>query len=166
MTNLDETERAVVRRLDSLLRTRVANANSDREWTVAVKRTLGALGRERGWEVCASDPRKRFESEWLFDLIWYAYNHDSHLQKIPLILEMEWNLSFDEIKWDFEKLMTGRADHRVLIFHAANSEAFENCCGKLIRGVTAFEYSQRGDRYLFVGYDMKTDLFDSRAFEL
>jgi hypothetical protein len=165
MTNLDEVERAIERRLNSLLKTRVAASARDRDWTIAVKKTLGDLGKERGYEVCASDSKKRFEPEWLFDLIWYIYDHDGHLQNIPLILEMEWALSFDEVKWDFEKLVTGRADHRILIFQAANSRAIEDYCRRLIRDIAVFEHSSRGDRYLFAGYDMKASLFNYWPFQ-
>jgi hypothetical protein len=103
MAEYDEIERTIVRKLDSILRTRVAASGSDRAWTIKVKRTLGELGQELGYQVCASDPRGRFEAEWLYDLIWYAYDYEDHLEKIPLILEMEWAMSeVDPVGWTVE----------------------------------------------------------------
>ena len=165
MTDLDEIERVITRRLDALLKTPVAASERDREWTVAVKKTLGDLGKELGYDVCASDPKGRFEQEWLFDLIWFRLDHDENLKDLSLIMEMEWAMSFDEIKWDFEKLMVGRAGHRVLIFQAANSHTIDDYCRRLIRDITSFVHSAQGDRYLIAAYDQKTALFVYRRFQ-
>ena len=40
-------------------------------WSEKLKECIGMLGEARGYKVCASVCNKRFEPEWLFDLIWY-----------------------------------------------------------------------------------------------
>lgn len=165
MAELDQIEQSIARSLDAVLETRVANSRSDREWTIAVKRTIGDLGLKLGYRVCASDPKRRFEPEWLFDLVWYTYDRQAQLTEIGLIVEIEWAMSYEPIKWDFEKLLVGRADHRVLIFQATSSRTIENYCRRLIREITTFEHSLRGDRYLFAAFDQKTERFVYRGFE-
>jgi len=165
MQSFRQIEHEIIQRLESLLKTPVAQSLSEREWTVEVKRTLGSLGKEKGYKVCGSIPDEDFEPEWLYDLLWYTYDSEQNLTNIQLILEMEWATEFDEIKWDFEKLITGRADQRVMIFQTNNENGFENFCRRLIKSIATFKHSCAGDRYLFIGYNNKTKSFMRRTHE-
>src|SRR6266481_9092664 len=61
----------------------------DRVWTVAIKRSLIALGKKKGYSVCTSGFPDDCEREWLFDLVWYRNEPPEHLREIGLVLESE-----------------------------------------------------------------------------
>ena len=165
MSELTQVERRIVKALDSILDSKVAASASDYEWTVAVKRQLGKVGLERGYSVCATDGGGKYESEWLFDLIWYTNDSQDNLENIQLIAEVEWAMSYDEIQYDFEKLKAGRADLRVLIFQAPDRQKIDEYMRRFIKNIAAFKYSMRGDRYLFAAYDQRSEVFEYRVFE-
>jgi hypothetical protein len=68
------------------------------------------------------------------------------------------------IEHDFQKLLLGRAKHRVLIFYSGNVEDRFN---QLAEHVRRFARTQAGDRYLLLGLDRHTssliDLSSRRA---
>jgi hypothetical protein len=121
---------------------------SDPQWTKTINLLLGRLGRSFGCSVYGKhlEELKPEHGEWLYDLVWLQERHGKSF--VPLILECEWSKSDMHIDHDFEKLMVGRAEHRVMI-----------CCGsdvdrqfkRLADKVRAFGHTQAGDRYLFLG---------------
>jgi hypothetical protein len=137
---------------------------SDPRWTREVKRVVGDIGTRHGFAVCASGWPKIFDDEWLFDLVWYKNDKDNHLVSVPLVLESEWSLSFEAVKYDFEKLLVAKAQLRILVHQARTKAAVDDAQRKLITLVSKFEGSTKGDRYLFAGYDFKTTEFLFRSF--
>jgi hypothetical protein len=137
---------------------------SEPRWTREVKRVVGVIGTRHGFAVCASGWPKIFYEEWLFDLVWYKNDKNDRLVSVPLVLESEWSLSFEEVKYDFEKLLVAKAQLRILVHQARTKAALEDVQRKLITLVSEFEGSTKGDRYLFAGWDYKTTEFSFRPF--
>ena len=137
---------------------------SDPRWTREVKRVVGDIGMKHGFYVCASGSSKLFDNEWVFDLVWYKNDKDNHLISVPLALESEWLLGFDELKWDFEKLLVARALLRVFVHQARTKTAIDAAQRRLITLVSKFNGSARGDRYLLAGYNWKANEFSFRPF--
>lgn len=113
----------------------------------------------------SATPDKALCHSPVFDVTWYAYDRDNQLREMPLVAEVEWALSYDEIKWDFEKLVVARAEHRVMIFQTNDAQRFEDYCRRLVRNITTFALSRKGDRYLLVGYGIKTGRFEYWPFQ-
>lgn len=160
---LDKIEKEIQSHLKIICRTALKKSLSDKEWTAEILLKIGNLGKSKGYNICASSTSAGFEPEWLFDLTWYKYNDDLNQLKIPLILESEWNKSFTEIKHDFEKLLIARADHRIMIFQG-KGDSINETISKLIEGVKSFSYSQVGDRYLFVAYNIEIKKFEFQQY--
>lgn len=163
-STIDSWEAEIVAGLRSIPERALSRDWSDARWTREVKRVVGEIGSRHGFDVCASGWPKLFESEWVFDLVWYRNDKDNHLVSVPVVLECEWQLSFDAIKYDFEKLLVARAFLRVFVQQGRTKAAVDEVQRKLITLVSKFDGSARGDRYLFAGYDFKTTEFSFRPF--
>ena len=66
---------------------------------------------------------------------------------LPLALESEWELKFDKILEDFEKLVVSRALLRVMIFETSLNTG-EQHFNRLIEAIRCYSGTQRGDQYL------------------
>jgi hypothetical protein len=85
-------------------------------WTETIKKLLGNLGERLGCKVCASTWDKKYNAEWLYDLVWYRENNDGNLVEVPLVVECEWGTDTKkDIKFDFEKLLLAKADIKLMI---------------------------------------------------
>jgi hypothetical protein len=66
-------------------------------WTRCIKEIIGGIGKNKGFNVCASGFEGKFEPEWLYDLIWYKNNSEVRLETVPLVLESEWAYDYYDI---------------------------------------------------------------------
>ena len=72
------------------------------------------------------------------------------IDKIWVALESEWSLKFDEIKYDFYKLIQSRSMLRVMVFQSLDVAKTNN---DLVMILESSQMSVRGDRYLFAGWN-------------
>lgn len=125
----------------------------DKVWTEKIMSNLTRAAYDRNLWVCAR-PNEVDDTikEWLYDMTWYtAFDEKGYeMQSIPLILESEWNISIDEIKADFYKLVQGRADLRVMLFQAFD---VHETIDTLEEMVTNCPIALPGDNYLFAGWN-------------
>lgn len=131
----------------------------DTVWTRAVKQVLGDLGRNMGFQVCAGGMGEEFESEWLYDLIWYSENDEGCLCSVPLVVESEWGRQYKEIKLDFEKLLLARSQRKVMIFQATGDVKIEYF-KKLRRGIDSFCAENISETYILACFDESTYQFE------
>jgi len=137
--------------------------DGDGAWTRQIKEDIGSLGVAHGWTVCSSGFERRFEPEWLYDLIWYRNDGQKHLEDVYLVLESEWREDKDHyaVRYDFEKLLIAKATLKVMVFQAWDvdiAELFEF----LERGIRAFKKGSADETYLLVGFNNNRDAFDVR----
>ncbi len=100
------------------------NHTPNPEWTTQIKEKIGALGTEKGYEVHSTLHNK----EWMYDLLWVT-KKDGLLISVNLILESELNHRppHSELIRDFEKLLIGNAENRVMIcFNEGNYDLPSN----------------------------------------
>jgi hypothetical protein len=105
-------ERAVDTARNSIL------GRSDRYWTLRIQQELTALGRDLGFRVRGARPRADddgWDVGWLWDMTWIRPFGEHGLAEIVLALESEWSPKFDEILWDFQKLLVSRAHLRAMV---------------------------------------------------
>lgn len=154
----DAIETALIKTLDSYEKEAIENKfSNDRLWTTVLKQRIGELG-ERAFncKICTSGFKDFYDAEWLYDLVWYketGNGNDRRLVDIPLIMECEWNKSFNQIKYDFEKLLNSNARHRLFVcnVHALNKNEFLKYFNDAI---TMYSLSGNGDRYLIAILDV------------
>jgi len=125
-------------------------------WTRAIKKEIGDVGKKLGFEVYPSGYKSNRNCAWLFDLIWSKEKGDFTL-KLPLVMESEWENK--DILWDFTKLVVARAQHRVIVFQGHTLDKVNAIIDKFLEQVRRFEYSETGDRYLFCCWTNKPEKF-------
>jgi hypothetical protein len=121
---------------------------SDPAWTKAVKIAMGDLGASFDLEICTAGvpERPEWDKEWLYDLTWYRGN--GGLLRLPLIMESEWKRDYENIRWDFEKLLVGRARFKVMVFQARDALLAEEHLARLKAAIEKYQGSKGGESYL------------------
>lgn len=163
ISNAKKIEETLSNVSDSLIDQNVHN--NDRKWTREIKTELFKLGDSIGYSVYTSKANDYDDSsnEYLYDMIWYTSEDESSrvhdLREINMALESEWKMSFDEIKYDFYKLVQSRAELRVMIFQSKDVTTIMNQLKSIINESMI---SLKGDFYLLAGWDDN----DGFSFEL
>ena len=147
-------ERIIVAALNEFKNLGQIDVRSEIQWTSATLNSLYRIGRRFGCSVWASS---RFANERDIDggecVIWIKYDKSGFLESGPVVAEYEWGNPGD-VKGDFEKPLLARAAVRVVVFDGMycknGAEAIAN---KICDWVGAYEGSQKGDKYLLVGYE-------------
>ena len=156
-----EIMRAVCEGLNSL---EVSKGEGPRVWGRAVKTKLCEIGQgEFGCYVCASGVDEAANhGEWLYDVTWLEYERDSlkswpatALIEAHLVAECEWG-NFEEIVYDFEKLLLAHARVRLMIFDhnwagVGSKEIVERLAGK----VREFNGSHAEDTWLLADWEQE-----------
>ena len=134
--------------------------NGRKNWTKAFFDILKEIGIEEGHKVYSSStstpiPEKDGGPEWLFDLSWSIESRleDSWMtdyKGLKLICESEWNMSRDEVIYDFQKLLVGKADIKIMIVQFNKKETFDKVMEWCKQ---AADISLRGDdsAYILIG---------------
>lgn len=113
------------------------------------------IGHNHEYEASAIGCENANCGEWLFDLAWYKYNSKRQMENLFLAMESEWGKEAD-IRVDFEKLLVARSQYRLMVFQGNSIDTITN---NLINRIDTFQESQKGDRYLFAGWDWDTQKF-------
>ncbi|WP_153796431.1 hypothetical protein [Foetidibacter luteolus] len=109
---INEIEQTLIQTNQQLIKNEVFG---NTPWTREMKKALGNLGKSRGFKICAACKDEDFETEWLYDLIWYKENLKGNLIEVPLAVESEWSMGWKHIKFDFEKLLVANATLKLMI---------------------------------------------------
>ena len=67
-------------------------------------------------------------------------------------MECEWDQSEDAIRWDFDKLVVAKADHKLVVFNQRTLESVKWMMEKLLERIRHFDDKLPGERYLMAGY--------------
>ena len=70
----------------------------------------------------------------------------------PLAMQCEWSLHSEDIVWHFEKLLIGKALHKLMVFQQAVESDVRDVMEQLKTMVKAFKTSFQGERYLLAGF--------------
>lgn len=134
-----------------------SNGARDPEWTKAIKIAIGDLGASHGYEVLAGGvPERNFDKEWLYDLTWYkawSAGEEHGLRCAPLILESEWISDFENIRVDFEKLLVGKAEYKVMVFQAKTQDIAEQM-RRLKQAIDNYQGCKTAETYILACLDI------------
>ncbi|MBK8396206.1 MAG: hypothetical protein IPL26_26305 [Leptospiraceae bacterium] len=128
---------------------------SDKIWTQRFKRGLVKLAKQNGFAVYTSgvEDTSKDWNEWLWDLVWAEQKSipetgEEMIIHLPLIAEIEWKTSYEEILQDFEKLVFGIADYKLYIFtKTENPKSISDFCRTLRNEIK----SDKHGKYLLLG---------------
>lgn len=150
--NADEIELKIIYQLNNFFEeVKQNNYLGDAIWTKRLKEIIGDLGLDLGYQVCCEGFLDKFEKEWLYDVVWYVEDDEKRLKKIPLIVESEWDKRYSAIKLDFEKLLLGNSERRLMICQAKSHE-IDSLFEKFAKAINAFQENY-GDRFLIAILD-------------
>ncbi|HTE23665.1 hypothetical protein [Flavitalea sp.] len=163
--NFDEIELKLIRTLNDFLREAKSHGVASIEpwnnkmWTRGLQEKICRLGLDEDYGVAPNIGIKA----WLYDIVWYVEDSKNRLIKIPLIVECEWNLRYDEIQYDFEKLLVGNAERRLMICQCPR-KGIEQLISNLVTAIDLFQ-ENHGDKFLIAVLDSDTeDEFIFRTF--
>jgi hypothetical protein len=122
-------------------------------WTIRIMELIGGLGCDNGYEVCGAG----FDSQWLYDLVWYKNDEKKMLESVQLVLESEWNTSLEAIKYDFEKLLIANAEMKVMICEAKSSDMLNKLFEYFENAIKGYRLGKSGERYLIAILDENWD---------
>jgi hypothetical protein len=140
------------------------------EWTRAIKAGLCRPAPRFNCHVCAGQCKEAdWQEEWLYDLLWlrvHATQDRTTYLDSPLVAEIEWGRHKynGPIRHDFQNLLLARADLRLMIFQAPDSERGRAIVEELVKQVATYSRSALGDRYLFACYCTRTRRFEYRDY--
>jgi hypothetical protein len=160
VAELDAVERAIVEVAAGIAERATKEKWADKVWSQNLLSEIGRIGHSLGFYVCGCE--QYGQGEWLYDHVWLKLENgkSGRILDVPLILESEWGNRRD-IDEDFQKLLLGRSQHRVMIFQQRN---VERLYPELIAQAQMFAGKQSGDRYLFLGLDWADKTFKPRLF--
>lgn len=92
----------------------------NKKWTKYIIQKLSELGKSYDFLRCPCPDD--FNAAWLYDLTWYKNNDEGYLSEIPFIMESEWSYGYDDIRYDFEKLLQSDAKLKLMICCHKNGE--------------------------------------------
>lgn len=154
--NFDKIEQEIINELNTFfLEVKQNNYHGNTIWTKRLKERIGYLGKEKGYYVATAGCDGEFEKEWLYDVVWYVEDNEGRLESIFLIVESEWEINYSGIKYDFEKLLVGRAHNRLMICQS-RSHNIENLFEEFKKAIDAFK-GNFNDRFLIAILDYDTE---------
>ena len=154
--NFDEIEQQIIIEFEAFLKKKNEHpVIGDGALTRSLKESIGQLGIKLNNQVATSGFPDIFESEWLYDLVWYQEDNERRLIRVPLIVESEWSRNYQQIKFDFEKLLMGNADRRLMICQWSKND-IETLLEKFKNAIDVFQENEH-DRFLFAILDTETE---------
>tara|TARA_R110001583_G_scaffold193212_1_gene361183 strand:- start:8220 stop:8726 length:507 start_codon:yes stop_codon:yes gene_type:complete len=154
MKDLTEIENVIVDRLNhwSSIALGANHKVLGIECTSNIKNIIGEYGLELGYEVSASGNIK-FDSEWLYDVIW-SNSNEFGFSRLELILESELSRNLEQIKYDFDKLLVGNANHRIMIcMTLGNGKGVKLILKQCSDSVSNYELLAKDSRFLVLIWD-------------
>jgi hypothetical protein len=134
-----------------------SSLNGNKAWTIAIKKKLIDVAEKYALSVNCNlygEEYKHNEGvEWLYDLIIYSANKN-YFDEVFLVCESEWSFSFDDIDYDFEKLLFARSKIRLFVYQVIQ-ENYSEYKNKLINEIEKSGSCLSGDVYLFAIYAYK-----------
>jgi hypothetical protein len=145
-TNLHEIEEWILKALNLFSDSYFNQANRSGEFvTYNIKEIIGNYGHSKGFDVCACGFPGHFDSEWMYDLVWYNEDETKKLKSVELVLESEQTYGIPAIKFDFEKLLIANTKYRIMICLAGMTsiEEIKSYCSKAVNCYTQLSKGER-----------------------
>lgn len=118
---------------------------SNVKWTAKIKELLAAKAKMRGSTQCASHCAN---CEFLYDVTWLEGAPNDSIRRAELVLESEFG-HWDDVLYDFRKLLLARAEHRIMVFEMKDHAENEKIVARMAHEISQFEGTRSGDRYMF-----------------
>lgn len=149
-------EKKIIEVLDQIAKNPENNNWSDKKWSFRIKSEIAKIGKQQDYSVYGSQTENVDGGEWLYDLVWLSYKGNK-LINVNLLLESEWTPT--NMYDDFQKLLLGKSELKVMIFYSYSVSNFKENISRMKNEIQSFKYSISGDKYLLSGYVNETGEF-------
>ena len=149
--NTNDIEKAIIRLISDASQRLIENGNhSNAAWTTAIFTDLTKYAYDLNLLVWTK-PNELDDTlnGFLYDFVICEGHTPIDIDKVWVAMECEWNLAFDEIKYDFYKLVQSRSMLRVMIFQ---SRDVKRTTSDLVSILETSQMSMCGDHYLLAGW--------------
>jgi hypothetical protein len=130
-------------------------------WTSELTLAVANIGIEHRWDVCVSLRRppgsSNFDAAWLYDLVWYR-SDEQGLSRVELVLESEWSMHWEHIRYDFEKLLIAKVPLKLLVFEAWEAQ-IEARFDALKKGIRHFMGASTDETYVLAALNSNNSGF-------
>ena len=124
-------------------------------WTIDIKKRLTLLGNKKGYGVAAGGMDEVEHEKWLYDLTWWSYKNERHLNNmtsINLATEIKWKetkgvLRVLEYENSFLRLVYAKTKLKLFVFMAPDKDKYEEISNQLEKLANMCE-DRDGDKYL------------------
>jgi len=127
-----------------------------KRWTDSIRHALADHAYHAKMYVCASGDSKAHWGEWLYDVSVLSRATDSGgeflVSALEIAFESEWDKTFHEVLYDFQKLIVSRARLRALVCEAADLSTAEQYFLRLAEHVNKYKDSAESDTYMLCIY--------------
>ncbi len=139
--------------LDALPKIGVHTSSSGAEWTRHIKVWWAKKGIEYSFQVWANGFDLKYvnfhKREFMVDLLWEVDNE--RVAKMQMASECEWDMTPDEILWDFCKLVYVKAGQKVMIFQVSSRQEDDDIVNELSGLVKRCRIKQEpAEQYLLI----------------
>ena len=142
-------EKKIMEILDQIAKDPDNNHWTDKKWSFRIKSEIAKIGKQQHFWVYGAQAENVDDGEWLYDLVWLSYQGNT-LINVNLLLESEWTPT--NMYDDFQKLLLGRSELKVMIFYSSSVSHFKENINRMKNEIQSFKYSMPGDKYLLSGY--------------
>lgn len=135
--------------------------NNNTTWTSELKKSLAHMGTNLGYSVCTSGFKDDYEGEWLYDMVWYKEQLKegiNYLTEVPFVAEFEWNLHFNQIKYDFEKLLLANAELRLFVCYV-HPDLMQHRIDYFVNAIRNYKHGNNKDKFLIAILDSSEHKF-------
>lgn len=146
-TNFNVTEAAqkIEGILNQLAKTDYIDNIGNGRWTSYILEKLRIVGHEYGLEVCPDFDNRN--SAWLYDMTWYKNDSEGFLIDIPFVMESEWK--YNDIQYDFEKLLQSDAKLKLMVCCFNNDKGqHESLKGYFLEAIKRYSHHKKDSKYM------------------
>jgi len=155
MNAQDTIEKAIIECLGKV--SGIGEDKSNAAWTNIIKGLLGELGQKYGYKTFAGGINNKYQNEWLYDIVWYRRDSENYLENVAMVAESEWNMDFESISYDFEKLLVARSGIKLMIFQVKEDDNAKVCVERLCKIVGRFQLLASEESYIFAVFNTTTE---------
>lgn len=117
-------------------------------WTKNVKQVISDLAYSNECIASSNNDGR----EWLYDLIWFKIDKEEYFSELVLCMESEWDKNWNQIKYDFDKLLISNATHKLMICQAYEEKTNE-ILNNFQKSINRYQLGNKSERFMISIYN-------------
>ncbi|MBN8567519.1 MAG: hypothetical protein J0M25_12395 [Flavobacteriales bacterium] len=144
-------EKDIFTEIDKLIKKAYAEKwGGNKMWTQKIKETLSEMVEK--YKYISSSSIKDGGREWLYDLIWFKNDEEGYFSELVLCMESEWYMDWNQIKYDFDKLLISNATHKLMICQAYEDK-MDEILDNFQQSINRYQLGNKNERFMISIYN-------------